>query len=278
MSKLAFLWAASLALVYAQAALADSCRFNATRTAAIEGGPVRKVIVIAGAGDLIVRSDKTLTAPRASGRACASSQKQLDAITLETHREGDTLYIKTVLPEIGDSFSFGQNVSLDLTVDLPQVIATEIEDSSGDAEISDIGAAIVTDSSGDLRLNEIHGDLSITDSSGGIRIDSVAGNVQIRDSSGDVDVADVTGNLDIPLDSSGDLRLSRVGGNVIIGTDSSGDIVVQQVQRDVTIGRDSSGDISVTDVAGNLSIGADSSGDIDHDRVLGKMDLPRGHR
>jgi hypothetical protein len=276
MNKSAALCSVWLAVLCAQPASADSCRFSATRTATIDGGPFRKVIIGAGAGDLLVRGDKALGSPRAGGKACASSQELLDKIRLDTHQEGDTLYITTVLPENEGWHLFGdQQAHLDLSVDLPETMATEIEDSSGGAEIRGIGSSSIADSSGELRISDIHGDLSVTDSSGGIYITNVAGNARIEDSSGEMEVVDVTGNVNVPVDSSGAMRLRQIGGSVEIGTDSSGDIAIQTVGRDVTIDRDSSGDITVTDVAGNLTVHADSSGDIDHQRVLGKIDLPR---
>ena len=277
MNKFAVLYVGCLAVFCAQTAVASSCRFSALRTAAIDGGPFHQVVISAGAGDLRVRGDKSLTTPRASGKACASSQELLDKMQIEVRSEGDTLYIKAEFPEADrGGFFDNDSVSLDLSVDVPETMPADVVDSSGDANISGTGSTSVTDSSGDLSISNIYGDLSVIDSSGSIDIQSVAGNMQLRDSSGDVDVADVTGNLDIPVDSSGDLRLRRIGGHLQIGTDSSGDIVIQQVQRNVTIDRDSSGDINVDEVGGDLAVRADASGDIAHSRIQGKTDLPAG--
>ena len=273
MNRFAFLTSLAIAVLSAQPAFAESC---ATRTAKIDGEPVRKVIVGAGAGDLSVVGDKARTAAKASGEACASTQALLDQVQIETRREGDVLYIKTVLPESSVGILSGmRSAHLDLTVELPDSVAVEIADSSGDLEVREVRSAVVVDSSGDMRIANIHGDLKVHDSSGDIHIDTVTGNVQVEDSSSDIDVAEVTGDVEIPIDSSGGILLRGIGGNVHIGTDSSGDIVIQKVKRDVTIDNDSSGDIEARDIGGNFTVSADGSGDIRSDRVAGKVTVPR---
>ena len=67
---------------------------------------------------------------------------------------------------MGDMFSFGRYTSLDLDVTVPQDCELEVTDSSGDIELSDVGASGVTDSSGDMLLKNINGDLQVNDSCG----------------------------------------------------------------------------------------------------------------
>jgi Putative adhesin len=253
---------------------ADNCKYSAERTARIDGS-VQKVVIKAGAGGLIVRgADRDSVEAR--GRACASSQDLLNAIQLETRRDGDTVYVKTVFPEDDASwFVFTRYAYLDLTLNVPKSAALSIEDGSGDLELYDARTAVVTDSSGDQTLRNIAGDLDVTDSSGDIRIEHVAGNLSLKDSSGDIDVRDVQGNVEVPVDSSGDMSFVKVAGNVQIVNDSSGDIEIDDVQRDVTIDVDSSGGIHAERVGGNFTVGADGSGGITYAQVVGRVSLPQ---
>ena len=56
-------------------------------------------MVEAGAGDLVVRGGEGRDV-KVDGKACASSAELLEEIKLEIRRDGDTVYVRTVLPEI----------------------------------------------------------------------------------------------------------------------------------------------------------------------------------
>lgn len=254
-------------------AWAQDCEFSSDRTANFTGS-IKKVVISAAAGYLKVRSDAA-GGLNAKGRACASSESLVGKITLESRREADIVYLTVMLPEgMGDVFSFGRYSSLDLDVTVPMTAQLQIDDSSGDVELSEVGAASVTDSSGDLLLKNINGDLQVNDSSGEIRIISVSGNVTVEDSSGGIDIEDVRADVKIVSDSSGDIAIAKVAGTVRVLDDSSGDINIREVKRDVTIDNDSSGDIKVSEVGGKLRVNADSSGSILHDRVAGGVSIP----
>ncbi len=153
-------------------------------------GPVRKVVVSAAAGYLKIRGDES-GGVKATGRACASSESLLGKIALESRRENDTVYLTCGDGQgMGDMFSFGRYTSLDLDIIVPRDAQLDVTDSSGDLEMSDVGAARIDDSSGDQLLKNINGDLSIKDSSGEIRVMSVVGNVEVEDSSGNIDIED----------------------------------------------------------------------------------------
>jgi len=256
---------------------ADWCRFTADRAANVDAAGAKKLVIGAGAGDLKVRGESGQAGVRASGRACASSEKLLAEIRLESRREGDTVYLKTVLPDTdGVVFVFNRYATLDLTVSVPATVAIELEDSSGDTELKDVQSAIVADGSGDLDISNVAGNLEVTDSSGDIDIRKVGGNLSLKDSSGDMEIEDVQGSVLIPVDSSGDVRIARVTGGVHIVNDSSGSIVIDHVKQDVSIDSDSSGDISVDEIGGSFSVGNDGSGDIHHGKVAGRVSLPPG--
>ncbi len=266
--------AAALGLGFIACAHAGDCRRSAERSATADAAGITKVVIGAGAGDLKVRGQPGVNRVQANGRACASSDDLLARVQIESRREGDTLYLKTLMPDLEDgSFLFNTYARLDLSVQVPDTVAIELEDSSGDLELSRVKSAVVADSSGDIEIRDIAGDLDVSDSSGDIEIERVAGNLRVKDSSGDMELEDIQGHVEIPVDSSGDIRIDQAG-SVHIRQDTSGGIVIRRVNRDVRIDTDSSGDIDVAEVGGNFSVGADGSGSIRHAKVLGSVELP----
>jgi putative adhesin len=264
---------ALLACTLAVPSYANDCKHSTHRTASSAGPDIKRVVVEAGAGDLVVRGGDSGDV-KVDGRACASSDELLADIQLEIRREGDTVYVRTVLPELsGIVFGFARYAYMDVTVGVPKTASLKLDDSSGDMRVSNVQGASITDSSGDQTLEHIAGDLDVADSSGEIRISDVSGGLRLRDSSGDVDVNGVQGDVVVTVDSSGDLDLSHVRG-VHILSDSSGDIEISDVKRDVLIDDDSSGGIAVRDVGGNFTVGSDGSGGIHYDRVAGTVHVP----
>jgi len=252
---------------------AQDCKFSSDRTANFTG-PVKKVVVIAGAGDLKIRGDAT-GGVKATGKACASSESLLGKISLESRRENDVVYLTVVMAEgMGSMFGFNRYTSLDLDITVPREAALDVTDTSGDLELSDVGSAKIDDGAGDQLLKNINGDLIVNDGSGELRVISVVGNVEVSDSSGNIDIEDVRGDVIIKTDGSGDIAITKVSGNVEVVNDSSGDITIRDVKRNVMIGNDSSGDIKVSDVGGNFAVRQDSSGNILHERVGGSVRIP----
>jgi hypothetical protein len=263
-----------LACILAVPAHADDCKHTTHRTASSAGPDIKRVVVEAGAGDLVVRGGAGSDV-KADGRACASTAELLDEIKLEIRRDGDTVYVRTVLPELtGTLFGFSRYAYLDVTVDVPKTATMKIDDSSGDMRVSDVQGTAITDSSGDTTVEHIAGDLDLADSSGEIHITDVSGKLSLRDTSGDIDVDNVQGDVLVTVDSSGDMDIRHVTGGVHIVNDTSGDIEIQDVKRDVLIDEDSSGGIVVHDVGGNFTVGSDGSGGIRYDRVAGTVHLP----
>jgi DUF4097 and DUF4098 domain-containing protein YvlB len=265
---------ALLACTLAIPAYANDCNHSTHRTANSAGPDIKRVVVEAGAGDLVVRGGEGRDV-KVDGKACASSAELLDEIKLEIRRDGDTVYVRTVLPEMSDVvFGFARYAYVDVTVNVPKTATLKIDDSSGDMRVSEVQGAAITDSSGDQTLEHIAGDLDVADSSGEINIADVRGGLRLRDSSGDVDVNSVQGDVLVTVDSSGDLDIRHVTGGVHIVNDSSGDIEIQDVKRDVIIDDDSSGGIRVGDVGGNFTVGSDGSGGIHYERVAGTVRVP----
>jgi hypothetical protein len=267
------LGSALLACALALPAQAEECKHTAQRTANSPGPNIERVVIEAGAGDLVVTGGQGSDVAVA-GRACASTAELLDGSKLEIRRDGNTVYVRTVLPEINDRIFGNRYAYIDVKVDVPKSATLKIDDSSGDMEVTDVQAASIADSSGDQHVERIAGNLDVADSSGEIKIARVGGELKLKDSSGDVDVDDVQGDVIVDIDSSGDLDIRHVAGTVHVRNDSSGDIQIEDVKRDVVIDEDSSGGIRVREVGGNFTVGADGSGGIHYERVAGAVQLP----
>jgi hypothetical protein len=252
---------------------AEDCTHTARRTANQAGPDIQRVVVEARAGDLIVRggSSRDVTV---DGKACASSAALLEDIKVEIRRDGDTVYVRAVLPDLSGGIFGSRYAYLDLSIGVPKTATLKIDDSSGDMHVSDVQSADIHDSSGDQTIERIAGDLEVDDSSGEIKVVDVGGGLRLKDSSGDIDVNKVQGDVQVTVDSSGDLDIRHVTGGVHILSDSSGDIEIADVKRDVLIDDDSSGGIRVTDVGGNFTVGSDGSGGIHYDRVTGSVRVP----
>src|SRR5262245_43558857 len=116
----------------AAAAAAGDCPHRAERQAAVDAAGARLVKVEAGAGSLRVEG-RSGASVAAHGTACASRSTMLDQVQLRASRHGDTVLVKTDLPE--NNWSFGGGAWLDLVVEVPSDVAVEVEDGSGSAEI-----------------------------------------------------------------------------------------------------------------------------------------------
>jgi DUF4097 and DUF4098 domain-containing protein YvlB len=271
-------WLTLLALVPAAAmAWGEDCKFSAERSGGIDTTGADKVVIRAGAGNLKVVGVNSARVD-ARGKACANKQALLDSIQISVRREGNVVLVETTLPQNDDDWSWGRNeyAYLDIDIKLPSSIAVEAIDSSGEASFSDLKSLQVQDSSGELEISRIAGALIVGDSSGDVEIEN-AGSVRLQDSSGDVQIDEVRGDVEVLVDSSGELRISRVDGSVDVDQDSSGGIRIEDVRGSVIVDSDSSGDIFAGRVGGDFTVGSDSSGSIEHESVRGKIRVPPHH-
>jgi hypothetical protein len=263
MRKAILALAALAAASSAQAGWFDDCDAQASRNAAAGANGVTRVVIIGRAGYLHIEGRSGAMEVRASGTACASNDSQLRDTNLTATRNGSEIRIEAVVArgdDDGSWFGGGTSPHLDFTVTLPEGIAVDVKDSSGELTISDVG------------------DATVDDSSGSIDIRNVRGNLSVRDSSGEIDISEVSGDVRIPRDSSGSIDIKHVGGSVTIDDDSSGSIDIRDVKRNVTIGDDGSGSIYVSDVGGDFSVASKGSGSISHDGIRGRVNVPSRHR
>jgi hypothetical protein len=237
----------------------DDCREQASRTAVQSAAGVTRVVIIARAGFLHVEGRPGATEIRASGQACAANESQLAGIVLSGSRSGSEVRIEAIVPSDDRSF-FSASPKLDFTVTLPAGIAVDIDDTSGEMTIKNVGNA------------------KINDTSGGIDIRHVTGNLTIRDTSGGIEIEDVTGDVLIPYDTSGGVDIRGVGGSVTIEEKGSGSVEIHNVKRSVLIGKKGSGSIFVADVGGDFTVREKGSGSIDYERVAGRVSVPERHR
>jgi hypothetical protein len=214
----------------------DPCRYEAERSANLEAGGSDRLVLIARAGSLRVEGRSGLTRVQVRGHACASSEDLLEQLQLESGRTGGVVRVE--VPEIDDDdWNVGREryARLDLVIEVPEGMAAEVEDGSGEAVLRGLGRLRIVDGSGELTIEDVAGDLDIEDGSGEITIRGVQGDVTVDDGSGEVDVARVTGSVRIA---------------------------------------DGSGSITVDDVSGDLTVRDDGSGSIRHSGVRGRVDVP----
>jgi hypothetical protein len=252
------------------------CRHEAERSLTVSGAGVEELRVLAGSGSLEVVGVDGLGEIRAVGRACASHQEFLEELQLSSESSGPTLILETHYPE-WRGWSMGNRYArMDLRVEVPSAMDSDIQDGSGEMRLSKLGTVTVQDGSGEVFLSDIRGDLTVEDGSGELDIRGVAGFVALQDGSGEVLLTDVGAGAEIQ-DSSGDLEIVGVRGSVTLH-DSSGEVDVREVTGTVRVVRDSSGDISVRNIGGDFIVERDGSGDIRHSAVQGTVDIPRKKR
>jgi DUF4097 and DUF4098 domain-containing protein YvlB len=177
-----------------------------------------------------------------------------DYVTLKLDKVGS----KAVLTaEIESGFSlatlFGKNhdARIDLEISLPRRLSLDVDDGSGDTEISFIdGDLQLEDGSGDIRLEEIGGMVEINDGSGDMSLTGLKGKVKIDDGSGDIELNNAGADVMVE-DGSGEIRIFQVMGSVEID-DGSGDIIIDGVEKDVTIEEAGSGDVQIRNVKGKV--------------------------
>jgi hypothetical protein len=234
----------------------SECRHEAQRSATVDARSARLLIVQAGAGSLKIVGKPGLNNVVARGRACASSAEALQQIELHGRRDGGNVIIEANVSDSNKNWRDQdyRYMRLDIVLEVPARIATEIHDGSGGMDLSNLGATEIKDGSGDIVADNLNGDVDINDGSGGIRLVDVAGRVKIEDGSGEISLRNVGGMIDIQ--------------------DGSGEIDIRTARNSVRIS-DSSGSIDVVDVAGDFIVDDDGSGSIDYDNVRGKVDIPR---
>lgn len=235
-----------------------SCAYETERRVTLSASAQQWLRLKAGSGSLTVEGREGLHRVEAVARACASDEEYLDGLQLTLENDGGDLSLTTHYPRRSSWGGGNDYARLDLTVQIPKGMAVDVDDSSGEMDLSGTG------------------DLRIDDSSGGITVRNAGGDVTIEDGSGGIDVADVSGDVSID-DGSGGIELQGVQGEVRL-RDGSGSIRVEDVQQNVVVEDDGSGSITVRDVKGGFRVAHDGSGSIRYSGVAGTVTIPRDKR
>jgi len=264
---------APLALTAPTAACAyDSCQVQEPREETVDAAGATLVRVEAKAGSLRITGEAGLDEVQARGTACAENERTLEKVQLRADRSGDEVRVVVETPE-----GWNGSGALHLELRVPEGLAIDVEDGSGETVVDDVASLRLKDGSGKIEITGVRGDVSIEDGSGEINLVDVGGDVKIHDGSGKIDVEDVEGAV-VLHDGSGDIDIKDVRGTVTVEDDGSGGVEIVGVGKDVLIRRDGSGSIRVEDVDGDFTVEKDGSGSIDHEGVKGRVDIPSSAR
>lgn len=250
-----------LALLLPLSLQADDCKFSTEIDQTLDLSDSEELAVLAAAGDLRIRGVSGTNEARIRGKLCASKERWLTDSGITTSG-GKRAEVSVELNGEQSNWSLlGRNyLYLDLELEVPEHLALDIKDSSGDMDISGVGAVSVRDSSGDIEIEDATGPILVFDSSGDIELTDIQNDVTVEsDSSGDIRGTDIEGAVLVVSDSSGDIKFRDVGTSFIVERDSSGDISANRIGGDFRVERDSSGEIDYRDVSGNVEIPDDKS-------------------
>jgi DUF4097 and DUF4098 domain-containing protein YvlB len=219
----------------------------------VNASGARRVQIEAAAGFLKVRGVAG-NEVKVTGVARASRQNLLSEIKLVAERRGETVLIRADIDDRENDWNDNTYRALDLTIEVPTQLALEIEDGSGEIEISGTGAVDLTDGSGSIEMDNIGGAVKIDDGSGEIQLRNIRGNVDINDGSGEIVARGVTGNLTIDDDGSGSISGYDVGGSFTVRNDGSGGIKADGVGGDFDVRSKGSGGVAYYNVKGTVRV------------------------
>ncbi len=190
----------------------------------------------------------------------------LDDGTLRVHSRRDKPYTS--------SYDWRNSPSIDVEIDMPSNISSNIRTSDGDLVIDELtsGATIVT-SDGDIEATRLEGaSVSVKTSDGDISISTLSGEtIAIQTSDGDIEADWLNGTSISVRSSDGDLWLGEVTGDLKIQT-SDGEIMIDFIEGNLDA-RTSDGDIHIEEL---VSVNADvqtSDGNIVVDKATGDLAL-----
>ena len=224
------------------------------RAATVSASGARTARIEARAGSLRIEGRAGLTELRASGTARASSRGLLEQVRLTAERRGDVAYVIVEIPDRRDNWDDDQHMSLDLLVEVPNTLALDVEDTSGELEIRGIGPLDLRDNSGNATIENVGGRLRVRDGSGELRIRDVRGDVTLEDGSGGVYLRNIRGSVVVERDGSGELEADEVTGSIRIESKGSGPVDVARVGGDLVVRRKGSGPIEYRDVRGRVDV------------------------
>lgn len=262
----------ALLLVALPLAASDDCEYTRPLSLELDAAEVESLEIIARAGYLVVEGSDEATSVSVEATACASSDRLLDDIRLDSGRRGARLWIEAEIPE--SYLGWRQSGRLDLTVTVPSRLALDVRDGSGPIDIRHVGSLELEDGSGEIEIADVEGAVRLEDGSGEIDVRDIGGSVVVRDGSGGILLRHVRGDVRIADDGSGEIEIADVGGDVVVGEDGSGGIRIRDVTGTVEIGSDGSGSISIAQIGGDFILHNDGSGSVRIEGVAGVVETP----
>ncbi len=283
---------AALLAVSFGALAAERCQYSAPRNAELDAAGLKALSVEIGPDDLVIHGEPGLTKIVVHGTACASKEKWLQNVQVETARHGDTASV--IARDGGHDIVFslfgGSYAYLKLDVSVPPSLAVKLQEGSGDASADRLAALEASLGSGDLKVNGVAGAFGLSVGSGDVvahdvgsldisslgsgdaSVDGVHGDAHVGSvGSGDLSLGNVKGHVSLGSLASGDVKMNGVGGSAKAGGIGSGDLIVRNVTGDVTVGSVASGDVSIEQAGGNVHAGSVGSGDFHADGVGGNF-------
>lgn len=233
-------------------AAAQGNDYSVERRAQASSSGARHVRVENGSGRLIITGKQGLTTVSATATVRGSSQGAVDAVKLVTERSGDEIIVKAERPD--NRWSWHNNVSVDLTVEVPSDLALDVNDGSGGAQIDNVGPLTVDAGSGGVRVTRVNGGADVSSGSGGARLSDVRGDVTVSSGSGGLTISGVTGSVNVRDSGSGGIHVSQVTGSLHLGSIGSGSLNADDIGGDLTLDSKGSGSVSYSNVKGHVSV------------------------
>ncbi|MDZ4376934.1 MAG: hypothetical protein U0973_02080, partial [Xanthomonadaceae bacterium] len=123
------------ALLLPTLAAAESCKVEKPEELVLDLDGISTVVVEMGADTLNIIGVSGVDGV-VRGRACASSDKRLDLLSLQQERDGDRLTLSLLREHRIITVSFGSDYAYhDVSVNVPASLALELNMGSGDANI-----------------------------------------------------------------------------------------------------------------------------------------------
>lgn len=269
-------WLLALALLVPTAAFADiGCKIEQAEELALDLNGVTTLVVEMGADTLHL--DGAADADGVvRGRACASSDKRMQLLSLKQERQGDRLILSLERAHRVVTIVFGSDYAYhDVNLHVPPSLAVELHMGSGDAFINGVAALDASLGSGDLEAQSIAGKFTVDVGSGDVKADGVGALHVTSVGSGDVTVNGVASDTAIDTVGSGDVTVRKADGAVTVGAIGSGDVELHTIAGNVSVERIGSGELRADGVGGNVVVEHIGSGDVHARDVKGEVRKPR---
>lgn len=217
------------------------------------------------------------------------AQSLADEVHVTSTVENGTLSIGTNRVDLGEN---GQDVTTDLTIQLPKDLPVTIENGYGDVYLSDRHAACqITNSFGDVRAERIEGDINVTNRNRSVDIREIKGAVQVKNQRGSVRLAQITGKVvartDYDLVSAdtiqgsldvgnhfGSVRLNEISGPATVDAIGS-QVTAMHLGQGLTV-KNSHKDVKIEDIDGRVDVET-SYARITLQRIRGPIELKAVH-